>query len=253
MPDSDPNDEAVSGSDFYDHADVFAKYFEFRPPAASPVETMEMPAIWDAIGDVTGLRILDLGCGGGEIGAELLRRGAKAYVGVDGSAAMVERAVGQLDRARASVTRANLATYMPPTGGFDLVVSLRVLHYVENLAEVLGRARRALVPGGRLIYTHEHPVITSFEAREPGGKRTSWTVDNYFQPGARRVVFLGRRVVKYHRTMEEHLDAVRDAGLRFARLRECPPVRALFQDDAAEYERRRRIPLFVLIEAHNSN
>lgn len=32
---------------------------------------MEMPAIWDAIGKVTGLRILDLGCGGGEIGVEL--------------------------------------------------------------------------------------------------------------------------------------------------------------------------------------
>jgi len=252
MPDSVPKAEGVSGADFFDHADVIAKCFESRPSAASPVETMEMPAIWDAIGKATGLRILDLGCGGGEIGVELLRRGAKAYVGVDGSAAMVERAVGQLDRSRARVNRANLATYTPPIDAFDLVVSLRVLHYVEDLADVLGRARRALVPGGRLIYTHEHPVITSFEARAPGGTRTSWTVDSYFQPGARRVIFLGCPVVKYHRTMEEHLDAVRDAGLRFARLRECPPERALFQDDVAEYERRRRIPLFVLIEAHNS-
>lgn len=63
------------------------------------------------------------------------------------------------------------------------------------------------------------------------------------------MTFLGRRVLKYHRTVEQHLDAVREAGLEFSRLRECPPVRELFDEDSQEYERRLRIPLFLLIEA----
>lgn len=248
-----PGVPTPDGSDFYDQPDVFARYFEPRRPAESPVETMETPAFWAAAGSVTGLRILDLGCGGGELGVELLRRGAGAYVGVDASSAMLERAAGQLDPSRASVSRANLTTYRPRPGAFDLVVSLRVLHYLPDLADVLRRARQALVPGGRIVYTHEHPVITSFEARERGGKRANWVVDDYFRPGARQVTFLGRPVVKYHRTLEEHLAAVRDAGFRFSRLSECRPVRDRFLAHEAEYERRLRIPLFLLVEAENPN
>jgi hypothetical protein len=45
------------------------------------------------------------------------------------------------------------------------------------------------------------------------------------------------------------LDAVRQAGLEFTRLRECPPARELFDEDPHEYERRLRVPLFLLIEA----
>jgi len=83
------------------------------------------------------------------------------------------------------------------------------------------------------------------------GKRANWVVDDYFRPGARHVTFLGRPVVKYHRTLEEHLAAVRDAGFRFSRLSECQPVRDRFLADEAEYGRRLRIPLFLLVEAEN--
>jgi SAM-dependent methyltransferase len=148
--------------------------------------------------------------------------------------------------------RDDLSIYSAPSNTFDLVVSLRVLHYVSDMAAVLARAARALRPGGRLVYTHDHPVITSFETRETEGKRGSWTVDNYFVSGERDVTFLGRRVLKYHRTVEQHLDAVRHGGLELSRLRECPPVRELFDEDSQEYERRLRIPLFLLIEARRT-
>ncbi len=247
-----PGGRRTDGADFYDQPDVFARYFEPRRPAQSPVETMETPAFWAAVGDVTGLRILDLGCGGGETGVELLRRGAAAYVGVDASTAMLERAGGKLDPSRATVERADLATYRPPRGRFDLVVSLRVLHYLPDLTDVLKRTRHALVPGGRIVYTHEHPVITSFESREPNAQRGAWVVDDYFRSGARHVIFLGRSVVKYHRTLEGHLEAVRDAGFRLTGLSECPPVRERFFGDEAGYERRVRIPLFLLVKAENA-
>lgn len=245
-------DEPLPGSELYDDEAVFERYFAPRArPLDSPVVTMEMPAFWDTVGDVSGLAILELGCGDGELGEQLLSRGASRYVGVDASDRMVTAATARLDPRRAAVVRADLTAYTP-TDTFDLVVSLRVLHYLPDMAASLAPAARALQRGARLVYSHEHPVITSFEAREPDGKRSDWVVDNYFVPGERDVTFLGRRVLKYHRTIEQHLDAVRDAGLEFTRLRECAPVRELFGDETEEYERRRRIPLFLMIEARRA-
>jgi SAM-dependent methyltransferase len=241
-------DPPAEGSDLYDDAAVFDRYFDPREPSESPVFTMESPAFWEVVGDVAGLEILDLGCGDGGLGGELLARGASTYTGVDGSLRMIDAASDRLGSA-AALVHDNLDGYAPPTAAFDLVVSLRALHYVRDLTAVLSRAAGGLRPGGRLVYSHEHPVITSYEAREPDGRRTDWRVDNYFVPGERDVVFLGRKVRKYHRTVEEHLDAVANAGLQFVRLSECAPRWHRFDGDRDEYERRRRIPLFLLIEA----
>lgn len=242
-------DPPLAGSELYDDEAVFERYFTARRPSDSPVITMETPALWDAVGDVRGLTILELGCGDGQLAAQFLERGSARYLGVDASHRMVTAAGAHLDASRASVVRDDLSGYSAPANTFDLVVSLRVLHYIPDLIGVLTRAASALRPGGRLVYSHEHPVITSFETREPDGRRGSWTVDNYFVSGERDVTFLGRRVLKYHRTVEQHLDAVHRAGLELSRLRECPPVRELFDNDSREYERRLRIPLFLLIEA----
>jgi len=245
-------DQPLAGSQLYDEEAVFERYFTPRRPSDSPVITMEMPAFWDTVGDVRGLTILELGCGDGQLAEQFLERGATRYLGVDASHRMVTAAATRLDASRATVVRDDLSAYSAPSNTFDLVVSLRALHYVPDVTAVLARAASALRPGGRLVYSHEHPVITSFEAREPDGRRGSWTVDNYFVSGERDVTFLGQRVLKYHRTVEQHLDAVRRAGLEFTRLRECPPVRELFDEDSQEYERRLRIPLFLLIEARVS-
>ena len=48
-----------------------------------------MPNMLAMVGDVTGLDLLDLGCGEGGYGRELARRGARV-VGVDGSPRLIE-------------------------------------------------------------------------------------------------------------------------------------------------------------------
>ena len=44
---------------------------------------VELPSVYQFLGDVTGLSILDLACGTGYYARELRRRGAARVVGVD--------------------------------------------------------------------------------------------------------------------------------------------------------------------------
>ncbi|MFB4273429.1 methyltransferase domain-containing protein [Nonomuraea sp. GTA35] len=74
-----------------------------------------------------------------------------------------------------------------PPHTFDLIVSRLALHYVDDLDSVLAACRRSPSPGGRLLITVVHPVITSHEARQSTGQaRTNWVVDHYFHPGVRQ-------------------------------------------------------------------
>ncbi|MDP9259635.1 MAG: SAM-dependent methyltransferase, partial [Actinomycetota bacterium] len=74
----------------YDEDAVFETYVaavEAGPSSANYV--MEEPALLDALGDVGGMRVLDLGCGTAALGRRLLGAGCASYFGIDGSAKMV--------------------------------------------------------------------------------------------------------------------------------------------------------------------
>jgi hypothetical protein len=65
---------------FYDDRDVFETYMSaVAPGPSSPNHVMEEPALLAALGDVRGLRILDLGCGDAAIGRRLLALGCRSY------------------------------------------------------------------------------------------------------------------------------------------------------------------------------
>jgi hypothetical protein len=103
--------------------------------------------------------------------------------------------------------------------------------------------------GGRFVFSLEHPVITSCDrAWQTAGVRQDWIVDDYFESGPRSTDWMGGRVIKYHRTVEDYFIALRQAGFSVDELEECRPKRAHFADEAT-YERRKRIPLFLLFSA----
>jgi len=94
-----------------------------------------------------GERILDLGCGTGQLTAAIAASGAEV-VGLDLSPAMIERArknYPELQFVRADAT--NFAFADP----FDAVFSNAALHWMTRPAEVAASVWRALKPGGRFV------------------------------------------------------------------------------------------------------
>ena len=69
-----------------------------RHRAESPNNIIEKPVLMELIGDVSGKKVLDLGCGDAEFGLELMKQGCSFYEGVEGSLNMVQKAVSVLDR-----------------------------------------------------------------------------------------------------------------------------------------------------------
>ena len=125
------------------------------------------------------------------------------------------------------------------------IFSRLALHYVEHLKPVVQEIYQVLRPGGRVIISVEHPVLTSNFASLVNGRCTAWLVDDYFKPGARVHQWLGHEVTKYHHTLEEYFDIVADTGFELERIGESHPQKENFLNES-EYHRRLHIPLDLL-------
>jgi SAM-dependent methyltransferase len=111
-----------------------------------------------------------------------------------------------------------------PSRAFALVVSRLALHYVADLRLLLVSVAQTLVDRGRLIFSVEHPVITSCSRGwKEGTVRQDWLVDDYFRTGVRTTRWLGGEVQKYHRTVEDYFAAMCAARFGVDEVREASP------------------------------
>ncbi|MDE3202184.1 MAG: methyltransferase domain-containing protein [Acidobacteriota bacterium] len=93
-----------------------------------------------------GEKILDLGCGDGQLTMQLAQSGAQVE-GVDASPSMVAAA-----RARGmQVTEASAESLPFADGAFDAVFSNAALHWVRNQDAMMTQVRRVLRSGGRFV------------------------------------------------------------------------------------------------------
>ncbi|WP_144882207.1 class I SAM-dependent methyltransferase, partial [Isoptericola variabilis] len=92
-----------------------------------------------------GTRVLDVGCGSGELLAHLTRLGAVA-TGVDPAPAMRDAA---RRRAPGADVRDGDAEHLPlPDASVDVVVAVNALAFADDVLDALAEATRVLVPGG---------------------------------------------------------------------------------------------------------
>ena len=239
-----------NGPEFYDDEEVFALYAARRARIDGPNELLEKPIFDELMSSLTHLRILDLGCGDAAFGIEALQQGCESYLGIDGSHKMVAAAKEKLAGSRGNVVQGTIETWDYSSQQFDLVTSRLAFHYVQEIAPVFARIYQTLVERGRIIFSIEHPVITSCDQGwQFEGPRQDWIVDDYFETGPRITNWMGGTVIKYHRTIEDYFLALRAAGFVVDALRESRPQQAQFHDPAT-YERRKRIPLMLFFSAY---
>ena len=128
-------------------ADVSMKNLRTRQRFALELVEAALPA---------GARILDAGCGPGEMSSLLMARGYDVW-GIDVAETMIEharRVTGRPDRFQPG----DIEQLPFPDGMFDGVVCLGVIEYLDSDSAAVRELRRVLKPGGTLVVSTPNAV-----------------------------------------------------------------------------------------------
>ncbi|AKJ09142.1 hypothetical protein ABB07_03615 [Streptomyces incarnatus] len=198
----------------------------------------DRPAMLRLAGDVTGLRVLDLGCGAGHYLAEFLERGAAQVVGVDGSESLLHCA-RERTGADAVLHRHDLeepAAFLADQS-FDLVVMALVYHHIDARRQLLAEIRRVLRPGGTLLVSTTHPT-------------GDWGYfgGSYFAHERVELPFGDGFALSYWRmTLEQFLGELLRAGFVLEALEEPRAQESARAADPRRYEKTHREPHFLAV------
>jgi len=112
------------------------------------------------LGDISGLKAIDLGCGAGQNAVALARAGA-IVTGVDFSdkqLAEARKLAGEFDIPIRLINSDISRLVKLKNDEYDIAISACAMAYVKDLKRALPEAFRILKPGGRFILSIMHPV-----------------------------------------------------------------------------------------------
>ncbi|NUR09595.1 MAG: methyltransferase domain-containing protein [Nocardioidaceae bacterium] len=174
------------------------------------------------LGDVSGRRVLEVGCGAAQCARWLTTRGAEA-VGVDLSLRQLQHARRiDEDSGVAVPAVAATATALPfADASFDVVFSaFGALQFVADAALAVAESARVLRPGGVFAFSVTHPVRWSMpdDPTAEGLVVTSsyWDRRAYVETDDDGTV----TYAEHHRTLGDWVTLLADAGFRLTRLLE---------------------------------
>lgn len=230
-----------------------ASYDQFAAAYAADNETnafnglYERPAMLALLGDVSGKRVLDAGCGAGALAEALLQRDA-LVTGLELSARMAELARTRLGE-RATVHVGDLARplSMFPDGSFDVIAASLVLHYLEHWEPTLREFSRVLVPGGAVALSTHHPTM-DWRLAGGGGYFETRQITETWRKGSEQAV-----VTFWRRPLTAMIAAFRASGFQIEDIVEPTPVPECAERFPEDYIKLTTAPRFLfvrLVKAH---
>jgi len=206
-----------------------------------------------AAAELQGMRrVLDVGCGDGQVARLAVSLGSEFVVGVDptwNQVVVASERDGGVNVARASAHRLPFAD-----ASFDAVVACLVFEHIEDVDDAIEEVSRVLVRGGRFCFFLNHPLLQT-----PG---SGWIDDQILDPpeqywriGPYLVEDLSVEEVEkdvfipfIHRPLSRYVNALIDNGLFIERMLEPAPP-AGFLARAAEYEAAATIPRLLYLRS----
>ena len=200
----------------------------------------------DALGDVSGRTVIDIGCGEGRFCRLLSGLGAKV-TGVDLTKPLIDRAraLGGAEQTYLEGDAVELAGV--EDAGFDLAVSYIVLVDLLDHRRAIEAAYRVLNPGGRLVVCNVHPMRSADGGGwiRQGTKKLFYPIDGYCDEGPREFEWLGTSIINMHRMLSSYVSAFLEAGFVIEGIHEPTPSQAQLAEHP-EFDDEFRAPNFII-------
>lgn len=237
----------------YDDPSFLAGYSEFPRSRDGLAATSEWPAFNALLPEIAGKRVVELGCGFGQLTRWLAAEGARDVLAFDLSEKMLARARHETESPAVRYQRADLETLTLAPLSVDLVVSSMTLHYLEDFGRLANMVFDAILAGGRLVFSVEHPIYAARADPEwvmAADGRQAFAIADYGIEGRRVTKWIVDGVVKYHRSIGTMLNTLMAAGFTYGAVQEWTPSEAQLEAHpdwrATELTR----PMFLLISVN---
>ncbi len=195
-------------------------------------------------------RVLDVGCGEGQISRLAVAGGASVAVGVDPTWAQVQ--VAHERGGGAQYARAGAADLPFGDGSFDAVVACLVFEHIRDVDDAIAEVARVLAPGGRFLFFLNHPLLQTpnsgwIDDQILDPPEQYWRIGPYLTEDesieeVEKDVF----IPFIHRPLSRYVNALADNGLVLTRMEEPAPPPG-FLARAAEYAEAATIPRLLLL------
>lgn len=234
----------------YDQDRFFNAYSAFPRSVQGLGAAGEWHALKELLPDFKGKRVLDIGCGFGWHCIYAAEQGASYVLGTDISEKMLAMAKEKTAFDNVEYRQMAMEDMVFPANSFDTIISSLAFHYTPNFPEVCQRIQQCLTVGGDFIFSVEHPVFTAHGSQDwiydEENTPFHWPVDHYFREGKRDTVFLGEKIIKYHRTLTTYLSTLLEAGFAITGIMEPQPEPHLLEAiPGMQHELRRPMMLII--------
>ena len=167
------------------------------------------------LGDVSGLDVLEIGCGSAPCARWLAGQGARP-VGLDISRGMLDRGLAAMERGgpRVPLVQAGAESLPFADASFDVACSaFGAVPFVADSALVMREVARVLRPGGRWVFAVNHPMRWIFPD-DPGPAGLTATIPYFDRTPYVEVDESGTPTyVEHHRTIGDRVREIVAAGL----------------------------------------
>jgi len=210
-----------------------------------------LPLVAEHLGGA--VRVLDVGCGEGQIARLALTGGAKVAIGIDPTWAQV--AVGAERGGGPQYARSGAGALPFADASFDAAVACLVFEHIRKVDDAIAEVARVLTPGGRFLFLLNHPLLQTpnsgwIDDQVLDPPEQYWRIGPYLvEDETIEEVEKGVFIPFIHRPLSRYLNALAARGLVLRRMEEPAPPPG-FLARAAEYAAAATIPrlLFLRLE-----
>lgn len=224
----------MAKQNIFDNETFFEGYKKIREKEANANDLFEIPTLFSLLPDLKGKRVLDLGCGYGEHCVSYIEKGAEKVVGIDISEKMLEVAKETNSNPKITYMLMPIEDIDQINEKFDIVISSLAFHYVEDFEDVVKKVYEHLTPGGKFLFSQEHPFSTAYSTgerwtRDENGEKIYLNLKNYGVETENESSWFIDGIKKYHRMFSTIVNTLVDAGFVIEKMVEPLPDEELLK------------------------